>query len=129
MNRCQVKLKYARYNQQTPLLIESMKEIVAYALANDPSYDFFLKEYFVGARIKIARDVRDGKYEMAENRLFWKALAESEKKVKRDFAAKMGNSGHAGGAADEPSFEEFVGALPADEVYELLVALDQLLNG
>jgi hypothetical protein len=63
-----------RPRRSTDLLyVKSVKEMVA----NDPSYEFFLKEYFAGSKTKLLRDVTDGNYGLAENRLVWKALAES----------------------------------------------------
>ncbi len=48
-------MKYTPENQHVPLYIDSVKEMVAYSLANDPSYDFFLKEYFNDSRVALLK--------------------------------------------------------------------------
>ena len=85
-------MKYTPENQQVHLYIDSVKEMVAYSLANDPSYDFFLKEHFKGSRVALLKGVSDGTRDLADAKIAWKAYGNVEEESKKAFAAKTGDN-------------------------------------
>jgi len=60
LNRCQADMKYHPRNQRPALYIEYVKEMVAYSLTHDPSYDFYLKDYFSSAKHALRKDLKEG---------------------------------------------------------------------
>jgi hypothetical protein len=86
-------MKYTPQDQDVHIYIKSVKEMVAYSLANDPIDDFFHKGYFASSRDALLKSVRDGTQDLADDMRIWGAYREVEDKAKRDFAAMIGNSG------------------------------------
>ncbi|PMD61137.1 uncharacterized protein K444DRAFT_628226 [Hyaloscypha bicolor E] len=80
-------------DQDVHIYIKSVKEMVAYSLANDPIDDFFHKGYFASSRDALLKSVRDRTQDLADDMRIWGAYREVEDKAKRDFAAMIGNSG------------------------------------
>jgi hypothetical protein len=58
LNRCQADMKYHPRNQRPALYIEYVKEMVAYSLTQDPSYHFYLKDYFSSAKHALRKDLK-----------------------------------------------------------------------
>ena len=119
-------MKYTPENQQVHLYIDSVKEMVAYSLANDPSYDFFLEGYFKGSRVALLEGVSDGTRDLADTKIAWKAYGNMEQESKKAFAAKTGDNTDAPSASSAFDTREFLRSLPGCVVDGLAAALEKL---
>jgi hypothetical protein len=119
-------MKYTPENQQVHLYIDSVKEMVAYSPANDPSYDFFLKEYFKDSRVALLKGVNDGIHDLADEKIAWKAYGNMEEESKKAFAAKTGDITDTPSSSSAFDTREFLRSLPGCVVDELAAALEKL---
>jgi hypothetical protein len=119
-------MKYTPEKQHVHLYIDSVKEMVAYSLANDPSYDFFLKEYFKDSRVALLKGVNDGTRDLADEKIAWKAYGDMEEESKKAFAAKAGDNTDTPSASSAFDTREFLRSLPGFVVDELTAALEKL---